>query len=240
MIYRLFPKNYSTSKKHNKNGYAIKEGLSRCISQSVVYSLERKKTQIQIFGSSIIQNKNNSLYIGCATSGITAGIVYTIYFTVYNNLINQTAAASIIAGLITSIVKIPIGNSMRLLQSSKAVNFFNAAKILYREKGLYKGYKISVIEDIIEMDMRIRIYDFLTRKINKESNISLHTIIGSMAGICASGITTPFDTIRSRMIYNKPLYLHNLYDGVQLRLLSNALKSGTFYLFYQIISNGDE
>jgi len=240
MIYKLFPKNYSPSKKQHKNNvYAIKEGISRCISQSVVYSLERKKTQLQIFGSNPIQNRNNNLYIGCATSGITAGIVYTIYFTVYNNLINQTPAASILAGLITSIIKIPIGNSMRILQSGKAINFFNAAKILYREKNLYKGYKISVIEDIIEMDMRIRIYDFLTQKINKDSTIYLHTIIGSTAGICASGITTPFDTIRSRMIYNKPLYLCNLYDGLQFRLLSNALKSGTFYLFYQIINNGE-
>jgi len=224
----------------SKNGY--REGISRCLSQTLVYGIERRKTQLQIFGYT---NKLScaSWTCGYLTSGCTAGIVYTTYFTIYNNLMNSQNSllatfATVIAGIITSFIKIPIGNSMRILQSGKVNNILSAGKILYKEKGflnLYKGYRISLIEDIIEMDIRLRLYNYISNKLDKKDNILLQTMIGSISGSFASGITTPFDTIRSRMIYNKPLSIMGLYNGVQYRTLSNAVKGATFFLFYEIL-----
>jgi len=87
------------------------------------------------------------------------------------------------------------------------------------------------------MDIRLRLYNYISNKLDKKDNILLQTTIGSISGSFASGITTPFDTIRSRMIYNKPLSIMGLYNGVQYRTLSNAVKSATFFLFYEILKS---
>jgi len=252
----------------------LKEGISRCISQSVVYGIERHKTQMQIYGS--IKNISlRNFYIGCATSGCTAGLVFTTYFTVYNNILAHenpvvSAMAGTVAGLTTSFMKIPIGNSMRILHTGKANNIFNSAKLIYKTSGmhgLYKGYKLSLIEDIIEMDVRMRLYNYLTENVATcahantnaqaqfEKNLPLQTLLGGISGAFASGLTTPFDTLRAKMVYNQldtvpklqvpvrvPVPINvpsklmgGLYNGVQYRSLSNALKSGTFFLVYEIL-----
>lgn len=222
----------------------IKEGISRSLSQSLVYGIERRKTQVQLFGSFQKMSLQNWV-LGCGTSSFTAGLVFTTYFSIYNNIIKHENAfisnmAGTIAGFITSFIKIPIGNSMRLLQTGKVDNVLSAGQLLFKKHGLpglYKGYRISLIEDIIEMDVRLRVYNSMTKKFNKDNNLQLNTLIGCLSGAVASAVTTPFDTVRSRMIYNRTgiLNINGLYSGIEYRSLSNAVKSGAFFLFYEII-----
>ena len=72
----------------------------------------------------------DNFFIGCGTSGLSSGIVFTTYFTIYNNIISNNNPlianmAGLIAGFITSLLKIPIGNTMRLLHTGNVNNIFS-------------------------------------------------------------------------------------------------------------------
>lgn len=248
ILYRLYM--LSTSPKNN-NGF--KEGIARSISQTVVYNIDKRKTLIQLYGKHIPQQIHKHMISDLLTSSFSAGFVFTTYFSIYNNLIHHSNQylslfAGTIASVITSITKIPIGNSMRILQSGTCPNILSAATSLYTKngiKGLYKGYTLSLVEDIIEMDLRMRIYNNLS-KLNKNNNLMIQSSIGACSGAIASGITTPFDTIRARMIFcaaasnNNIIFkqnISNLYQGVLYRSTSNAVKSAAFFLFYEIVKN---
>jgi len=148
----------------------MNEGIARCLTQACLYGLESKKTCLQLYGNNIkkksMQMNLKSLTSGAATSSISAGIIYFTYFTVYNNLKNNIFAG-VISAFTTSIIKIPISNSMRILQSShhktNIINCFMKIKNKSGIAGLYTGYGVSLFEDIIEIDMRERLYNHFNK-----------------------------------------------------------------------------
>jgi hypothetical protein len=238
----------------NKNG--IREGIARCCSQACIFGLEARKTLIQVHGyvprlpmDVLIQRWTT----GILTSSITSGIVFGTYFTVYNRMDNHVCAGAI-ASLVTSIIKIPISNGMRMMQSGKAHTLFHAgAKIVKRNswKGLYSGYFLSLIEDIIEFDLRARLY----RNMQNEKQPIAGFLHGGIAGALAAGVTTPFDTIRCQLVVRSnsiharewkntihiAKYLvathgiQGLYRGLGMRMLSNAVKSALFFTIYEML-----
>lgn len=233
----------------------LKEGFAKSVSQSMVYGIESRKTQLQVFGKPTHVPARNLIF-GCGTSGITAGVVFTTYYSIYNNMITSrnpyiANMAGIAAGLATSIIKIPVGNSMRILQTGKSPNILAAGVHLFKSGSLYKGYQLSLIEDIIEMDMRMRLYKTITAKCSGECpvNLATQTSIGGLSGAIASAATTPFDTLKSRLIHathstrlatSAPPRLTNLYAGVAHRSLSNAFKSAGFFMLFEIFNYIDK
>jgi hypothetical protein len=136
--------------------------------------------------------------------------------------------AGCLAAFATSFIKLPIGNSMRLMHSGAATNIISAGNTLFKQnrlRGLYSGYKICLFEDIIEMDVKMRIYKGISKvsrnilpaqpptqiHIKTDKNTTppatvvattkpAHAmVIGAFAGAIASSLTTPFDTIRAHM-----------------------------------------
>lgn len=245
----------------------INEGFARALSQACVYPIETRKTLMQVYGSvpkitNTYKFAINKWINGLTTSCITAGIVFCTYFSIYNKIKPSPFAGSI-AAFITSFLKLPIGNSMRLMQCGTSSNIFTAGNKLCKNegfKGLYNGYSLCVIEDAIDMDLRIRLYNNLQKLHNKyilkNNELSLNPLTcigyGALAGAISCGITTPFDTLRARMCFNtamkteaSAIYLakiillnegfNGFYKGAPLRVTSNAVKSGLFFWFVNIL-----
>jgi len=237
------------------------EGLARCLSQAVTYVFELHKTSIQVHGKSPtwtpIQWARN-ISCGIWQSSLSAGLVFHMYFSIYHHVSASHLAlfAGPIASFVTSGIKIPIGNCMRVVQASPklAPTIMHAGLTITRNRGiggLYSGYFLSLIEDIIEMDVRIRMYD-AGMAISDGNGF----VVGAIAGATAAAITTPFDTLRARLAFQASTSTHRqtgvqclaalcnqktmpaalgiLYRGCQMRALSTGIKAA---LFYGILEN---
>lgn len=241
----ITPLNYNKITRKNNNG-GFREGISRCLSQMTTYPFESHKIKLQVYGHSSKRISFNGIY----QSSITSGIIFSLYYTIYNKL-QGNPLASTISSVITSFIKIPIGNCMRLLQlNTEKTNIIKCAKaiiLMKGFKGLYSGYTLSICEDVIEHNIRNTIYDF--GKVIIQEPIT-NMIIGCFAGSFAAGITTPFDTMKSKlindnsckinifnMIYNihKTKGIKSLYAGCSIRTLSNATRYGMYYIFLEMI-----
>lgn len=246
----------------DKNGF--KEGVARSISQACVYGMEAHKTLMQVHGH-IPKMPWNVLVqrwtTGMLTSSMTSGIVFGTYFSVYNRLDGHIMAGTI-ASVATSVIKIPISNGMRLMQSGGARSLCSATRKIVRchsWKGLYTGYPLSIMEDIIEFDLRARIYRAL-KTVPKpwwceweHANAISGFAYGAISGAVASGVTTPFDTIRSHLAVNagnlskshhaidiargiiQHAGVHGLYRGVAMRVMSNTVKSALFFTVFELL-----
>ena len=241
----------------------LHEGVARALSQACVYPIETRKTLLQVYGNvSHIRTPFTKWLSGLSTSCLTSGIVFCTYFTIYNNMVPSPFATST-AAFVTSFLKLPLGNSMRLMQCGTSNNIIHAGKKLCKKDGiggLYSGYSLCLIEDAIDMDLRLRLYNtFISAHSKKKQPLSpvILTVYGATAGAISCAITTPFDTIRARMCFNiaknctaldrnavhigKMILfqegLRGFWKGASLRLTSNAVKSGLFFCFLNILEN---
>lgn len=234
------------------NGLA--EGIARSVSQAAVFILDTQKTQKQLYGDvgekcchgfmQIIRN-------GMLTSVLTSGFVFGTYYRVYYGIGSDKWYAGPCAAISTSVVKIPISNAMRCMQSGRASNIINATKTIYSTKrlqGLYSGYGMSLLEDLIEFDTRARLYQLLREPLSRYEEKTSKTVIGgslgAFTGACTAWITTPFDTIRTQMAVSKinenglkvahkilrDRGVQGLYAGGLLRASASAVKSSIFFL----------
>lgn len=247
----------------NSKRSGVREGVARSLSQSLVYGLEVHKTRLQLTGRGLNRSLHPlsiSLLSGMSTSSLTAGFVFFTYYSIFNRLHHAgNPCAGIVASFITSLVKLPIGNSMRLMQSGAkgATNVFRSAKQLYAQNGLYKGYGVSLLEDTIEMDLKTRIYSYnkaSTHRSPGPGKIYGAVLNGALAGAISSGMTTPFDTVRAHMCYNvgeRSLHIgplrtvahlckthgaKSLFRGIHVRVATNAIKSASFFALFELLS----
>jgi len=236
------------------------EGMSRGASQACVYILELQKTQLQVHGrlprytgAEWLQH----IYKGVVSSAITAGMVYGTYFSIYNSMTDKVLGG-MLATVATSVIKIPIANSMRVLQSGNLPHVFSAGHTIVKAqglRGLYSGYGLSLIDDYIDMECRIRIYQYLRSLVpDDKMNHPLGLGMGAISGCVAAGITTPFDTIRCNMaisstnIVKKNCFgtIQGMYQlgglpiflrGIGYRTSSNAVRSALFFMFYELLNS---
>jgi hypothetical protein len=230
----------------------VKEGVARGISQACVYVLEAQKSAAQVGIPSVRAANIGSLIKGMMESAITSGVIFGMYFSAYNSFHPSDPWAGPAATFITSLVKIPISNGMRLRQVGRAPNLIGATKKIVKMqglRGLYNGYTLSVIEDMIEFDMRIRLYNGLKQQMgyDKKNNIVAGIGLGAIAGMVASYITSPFDMIRANMtVQQKPslqcireIFNRNgvlgFYQGAHLRMLSNGAKYALFFMIFECL-----
>jgi len=235
------------------------EGLARGVSQALTYAIEIQKTVEQVYGRGPQWTPGqwaSNVGRGIWQSSLTAGFVYHAYFTIYNALYPSPWAGAV-AAFATSVVKVPIGNCMRVLQATSAPTIVHIGINMVRKRGpaaLYSGYFLSLVEDVIEMDVRMRIYYALVGPPDAAATASPLTglIVGSIAGSVAAAITTPFDTMRSQLAFmnNSGKHMTNgkpmtsvqvlghicknngplaLYRGAHLRATSIGLKAALFF-----------
>lgn len=240
----------------------LMEGISRGASQACVYVLEFQKTQLQVYGR--LPHYTGAEWLqhicrGIVSSAMTAGLVYGTYFSIYNSMADKVLGG-MLATIATSIIKIPIGNSMRVLQSGNLPHVFSAGGAIVKAqglRGLYSGYGLSLIDDYIDMECRIRIYRYL-RSLVPDDKMShpLGLVMGAISGSVAAGITTPFDTIRCHMAVSSthiakrgclgtiqgmyqlgglPIFLR----GMGYRASSNAVRTALFFMFYEALNSAE-
>ncbi len=234
------------------------EGISRGASQACVYVLEFQKTQLQVYGHvpkySPIEWAHH-LSRGLISSALSAGMVYSVYFSTYNQIPDKILAG-MAATVASSVIKIPIANSMRVLQSGTYPHVFAAAGAILKAqgiRGIYSGYGVSIIDDYFDMECRIRIYNYLRGLVPEDKmDHSAGLLIGGLSGMVAAGVTTPFDTVRCHMAiasthkgkvcaFQTALKMYQLggiaifLRGIGYRTSSNAVRSALFGLFYEYL-----
>jgi hypothetical protein len=228
-----------------KKDNGFHEGISRCLSQMITYPFESHKINLQVHGFSNQKFRTHGIF----QSSFSSGMVFTLYFGIYNSLYGNPLASTV-ASVITSFVKIPVANCMRLLLLHKNnTNMIACANTIISTKGflgLYSGLGVNIVEDVIEHNIRNNIYELGRHNID---NPFLNTTIGCIGAALSAGVTTPFDTIKSNFVNEttKPnairttvnIFKQNgikgLYRGCTVRTLSTGTRFGMFYLILEAI-----
>jgi hypothetical protein len=242
----------------NKQSDGLKEGIARALSQAFTYGIDLQKTFLQVHGKSLnITNFLQVIQKGMIQSSLTSGIVYSSYFSVYNAMYPHPLASPI-AALSSSVLKTPISNSMRVMQSNMNIDsFLHAGSKIHKKHGiggLYSGYGISLAEDIIEMDLRIRFYEAVSSLLEPYIPPGPHRglLIGALSGAAAAAATTPFDTLRAHLAVQatkstrvsalqtthklvKTSGPKALFRGYEYRALGTGIKMALFYMFMGIL-----
>lgn len=243
----------------------VHEAIARGVAQSLIYCLETVKTHQQIYGA--LPKMTAAAWLdhigrGMLSSVLSSGVVFGGYYAVYDR-VNATPFAALagpISTVATSVVKIPMGNSMRLLQAGIGRNIVDSGARLVRRKGvrgLYGGYALSVAEDTIEWDARERLYQTLKSHPALAAlglpPATAGVVLGALTGMIAAGATTPFDTLRARIAYRNAAGASaassasaasaataaaGLFAGAPYRMLSSGVKSGLFYAILETIRAG--
>ena len=215
----------------------VHEGVSKCLSNVLAYGIDSRKTLFQHHG--YIPKLPHKVLVKRWTSGLSSsclliGGIYYIYYSIYNRLREVTPFAGTLSALTTSTIKLPIYNSMKLLQSNIAESIIEGGYKLHNTNGLYSGYKVSLLEDIVELDVKNRLYN----KFKKENSRVFNVFIGTISSAFASALTTPFDNIRLQLctgMGKNNLIFKNLFRGVGMRIQSNMVKNVGFYFIFEML-----
>lgn len=236
-----------------KTPTGAREGLAKSLSNALAYGVDSRKTLYQFHGfiPKLPKDVLMKRWInGITTSSFTAGFVYYLYYSIYNRLI-LTPYAGPLSALATSFIKLPISNSIKIMQLARVDNLIEGVKYLRKSKTLYSGYALSLIEDTIELDIKNRLYN--TFKTN--NSIFYNIVVGTCSSSVASAFTTPFDNVRLQMCTGgiggiggiggtneKPLTIfknlvktNSMYKGTKFRVLSNMTKNMSFFFIFEFI-----
>ena len=222
----------------------FKEGVSKALSNMLAYGVDSRKTLYQYHGH--IPALSKSVLVTRWTSGITSasfcvGLIYYLYYTIYNRFLD-TPYAGPLAAFAISMIKLPIYNSMKVMQSARVNTLYSGLKYLSNTNSVYTGYGVSLVEDMVELDIKNRLYNTY-----KKENTIYNICIGTCASAFAAAFTTPFDNIRLQMCMHKnakPLGVikqliasKNLYKGIRLRTVSNATKNISFFIIFELLKH---
>ena len=225
------------------------EGVARAVSQAGVYCIEAQKSMLQVSKAAPVVAPLRMLRT-MTESAVASGVVFGMYFATYNGIGMANPLAGPVATLVTSCIKIPIGNAMRCVHVGLAGGIVGGTKRIVRlqgPRGLYSGYALSVVEDMIEFDMRTRLYVHM-RGTMPDDNLACGVGVGALAGMVASLVTTPFDTIRANMIVHRKnavtatrdLFriggITELYKGAGYRVMSNGVKYALFFMVFEMLT----
>jgi solute carrier family 25 S-adenosylmethionine transporter 26 len=233
------------------------EGAARFCSQLLTYAMEADKTFLQVHGRMPRRMSPGALMSCVCQSAFTSGIVYQVYFAVHRGMTAAGAgvAAGVGAAFATSVIKIPISNSMRVMQATETSCVVSAGRRILATSGpraLYSGYLWSIAEDIVEMDVRLRLYDAIAAAggpgLAGVAPVATGFAFGAASGGLAAALTTPFDNVRSILAYHaahraagapdlatwwRANGAGGLYRGARLRAVGTGLKTAYFYAFLE-------
>jgi Mitochondrial carrier protein len=240
--------------KKDTNPDGVLEGCVRALTQACVYGIETHKVMTQVYARATpVPFDICRFFTGIVTSASSAGFTFGVYFSLYNHLGPENPMAGPIASTAVSFIKQPISNSIRLMQAGMAPNAFKAGRRILQAhgiRGLYSGYCVNLAEDMIEWDMRARLYDAMRQTAFTGPPELVGAFIGALSGMLSAWVTAPFDTIKTNMAvmasrnHSNQDFLHvtfsilkkgglpMLYRGAHLRALSSGLK---FAMFYSIL-----
>jgi hypothetical protein len=243
------------------DNHGLREGVAKCISQAAVYSLEARKTMVQLHGHVLRVPFHVALQrwgSGVVTSSLTSGLVFGTYFTVYNQFAGGLWGGPA-AALATSLIKVPISNGMRVMQSGSAATLLQAGRKIVRAhtwRGLYGGYRVSLLEDLIEFDLRARMYRAVRGydpPLPDACGAFRGMFWGAFTGAATAALTTPLDTIKAHVAQDtanpqRPVSALKVttrvwrnhgplgfFRGLEYRVASNMVKNALFFSVYELL-----
>lgn len=206
-----------------------REAIARGLTQFVLYPLECWKTNFQIKGTDM--PTKIAFTRGILTSVITTGVSYGSYFAIYNSW-NDTwkdhplrNLSPVLASSGSFLIRMPLSNAMRNIQIGMYPNLGIALLGMYRTRGLtglYQGTAIHLLEDVIEMELKLSVYRMMSQWISPERPITPleSTLIGGVAGTWAAFWTTPTDVVKTYMAVQKNKM--NLFEACTELVVSNG------------------
>ena len=232
----------------------VAQGMARCLSMMATHPFEKSKIHLQVHGMA-----TGLCLRGIFQASFTSGLVYATYFGLYESMEDNPWAATL-SSLFTSFIKIPLHNSIRVFYiMPTARTIFDCTKAIFRQngiKGIYTGFRVNVIEDIIETNIRDNLYDRIK---HQEKGSWQNVLYGAFCGSLGAALTTPFDTLKSNLVYTASqrysqlpftqailgIYqekggLLGLYRGVHLRALSSSLRYTVFYCLLLALERGNQ
>lgn len=230
----------------------VKEGIARGVSQACVFFIESHKSMKQTGRPGNVLLKDPvRLFKTMTESALSSGLVFGMYFSTYNNIGMANPMAGPVASLVTSLFKIPIGNAMRCVHVGLSSGLVGGCKHIVRMQGLrgiYGGYTLSLIEDMIEFDLRTRLYRKM-KETTSANTVAEGVGLGAIAGMIASWVTTPFDTVRANMVISGKdgiTAIHDIlkcgrglpefYRGSCYRMASNGVKYALFFMIFEMLN----
>jgi hypothetical protein len=230
------------------NAPGVLEGIAKGLSNALSYGVDSRKTLYQLHG--FVPKLSRGKLHGLTSSCICIGLIYFGYFSVYNRMLQTSYSmfSGQVAALATSSVRLPIYNGIRMMQSGKASSIYQGCMQLYKSSvpfrmgNMYKGYVVSLMEDMIEMDVKNRLYNKFR---NDRKHVSYNVAVGTVSSASAAYITTPFDNIKLQMcVANKDKSswkviqqngLQALIRGSRMRVTSNVIKNSSFFLILEVL-----
>lgn len=218
-----------------------------------------------------------ALYAGLVPAMIGSALSSALYFSTYegvkrsmtNFFTSTTARAPVTAlsaacgNIVSSILFVPkevVKQRMQSAVTSKSSHFFSVASELVRNsgpRGLYRGYKATLLRNIPSTMIRFAVYEELKHTLRRikqtgknSSSDYEHITAGAIAGIVASLITTPQDNIKTLFATGKiPIGtslpaafrsvvdqrgIQGLFVGVRPRIVWSALFAAVGFSTYEV------
>lgn len=238
------PKNANASATLNP----LNHGASRAITQFIVYPFDSIKTRLMVPHLPVPLSNPPSQLKGILQASVCTGLVYFIYFGIQTTALPYIGPAAAIAGaLIASTIRVPLANTIRLIQTGNAATILSAGQKIIRRHGiggLQRGFLPSLAEDFIETELKMVIYAYLRKRFPTPSSTPAN---GALAGGIAAAATTPFDVIKTNMSLNRASLLgtsqilygangsRTFFRGCHMRAFNCALKSALAFYIYECL-----
>ena len=229
--------------RRKRRNLGLREGIAKGLSNIFSYGTDSRKTLYQLHGFVPVLPKDVLIKrwtTGLSSSCICIGFIYGLYFSIYNSLLS-TPFAGPLSALAISVIKLPIYNGIKVMQSGCSDSILGGIKYLSKSSSIYNGYFLSLCEDTIELDLKNRLYNGFKRE-----NGLYNICVGTLSSVFASAVTTPFDNVRLQMcvkngkfieIVRELISTRSLYKGVCLRMKSNVTKNIGFFILFEIMCN---
>lgn len=218
-----------------------------------------------------------ALYAGLIPAMVGSALSSALYFSTYegvkrsmSNFFTASAARAPITALsaacgniVSSVLFVPkevVKQRMQSAVTAESSHFFSVASELVRKagpRGLYRGYKATLLRNIPSTMIRFAVYEELKQTLrrikksgfNSSSDLE-HVASGAIAGVIASVITTPQDNIKTLFATGKiPIGtslpaafqtvidqrgIQGLFVGIRPRIVWSALFAAVGFSTYEL------
>lgn len=165
-----------------------------------------------------------ALYAGLIPAMLGSALSSALYFSAYEGVKRSlstfftspkarppvTALSAACGNIVSSILFVPkevVKQRMQSAVTSKSSHFFSVASELVRQagpRGLYRGYKATLLRNIPSTMIRFAVYEELKHTLRRIKSSGINSssdyeliAAGAISGVIASIITTPQDNIKT-------------------------------------------